>query len=557
VWFKGWHLWYDNAVVLRHQPPGDCIIEATLALEEQTAGFGADNVDSVRPWAGIVARMQDLRRYYFLTLEFPDAVALYRRDHRQWVKLAYRQTTIDVWTPYRLRLECRGNDLRAWCNGEWAFRAADYAYESGWAGVRATCTSFVTDLSIGEPAAVHPPPGPCVTLPAPETVADFDLAAEGKLSVRGKNASETMSDERYNADIAVCGNLLVVRFHGGEATHIAVDLSGRIVWRASLPGVDHLVKLGPNLAGVGKAELLLIEGSTGKVLRRAPTPKGVAPGNCPSAVADFGALPCFFLHGGANDCALWAFDAELNMRWRVEAPSGGGHGQHVSACDVDGDGHDEVFHGCALWDRTGRMLWKQDEVIRRLKCPNGGHVDATVMGFFDGPDAPPTVHMASSSAGHNVADGRTGELLASHPQGHVQTVTSGRVVPGRPGAQVIATNRWGSYGVTGIYAGDGRRLARFQPGFVCQSAKTIHWVPGELQHLLVVDGPGWRGIYDHTGRRLVDLDPLVPYDTPFRQRYDRVQAWRLARGLLLRCGTRLRVVDSHGNRADQPPRPFA
>ena len=85
--------------------------------------------------------------------------------------------------------------------------------------------------------------------------------------------------------------------------------------------------------------------------------------------------------------------------------------------------------------------------MRRLVYPNGGHVDALVMGFFDGPDAPPAVHMASSSAGHLVADARTGELLAAHPQGHVQTCTVGRVIPGLPGRQVIASNRWGNYGV--------------------------------------------------------------------------------------------------------------
>ena len=543
VWSKGWHLWYDNAVVLREQPPADCVIEATIALEEQTAGFGADNVDHVRPWAGIVARLQDLRRYYFLTLEFPDKVVLYKRDDKQWTVLAYRQMTVDVWTPYRLRLECRGNDFRAWCDGELLFRATDYAYTTGWAGVRATCTSFVTELTISNAAvsavAVRTP-----TAGTAAVLSDFDLAAEGKLSAKGRKAPPGMTDERFNAEITVCDDLLVVRVHGQEATHLGVDLAGKVVWRANWPGVDHLIKLGDQLVGVSKTELLLIEPATGKVARRAPSPVGIASGNCPTAVANFGDGLSFFLTCGANDARVWAYNADLTMRWEAQAPSGGGHGQHISVCDVDGDGRDEIFHGCALWDQAGNLRWQQDEVIRRLKCPNGGHVDATVMGFFDGPDAPPTVHMASSSAGHNVADARTGELLAWHPQGHVQTVTTGRVMPGLPGTQVIATNRWGSYGVTGIYAGNGRRLGRIQPGFVCQSTKPVTWLPGELQHLLVCDGPGWRGIYDHTGQRLVDLDPFVPYDDPFRQRYDRVQVWRLANGILLRCGTRLRILEA-------------
>jgi hypothetical protein len=540
VWSKNWTLWYDNTVVLRNQPPADCVIEASIALEEQTAGFGGDNVDHVRPWSGIVARLQDLRRYYFLTLEFPDKVVLYKRDDNQWTVVAYRQMTVDVWTPYRLKLQCRGNDFQAWCDGEFLFRATDYAYDTGWAGVRATCTSFVTELSINGIATGKPLPQ---RLPEPKIVAEFDLSEYGLLSVKGRKAAPGMTDERYNAKILGCDDLLVVRVHGSDSTHVCIDQTGQRKWQANWPDVDHLIKPGTNLVAVSKKELALVETQTGKVLRRAPSPAGIAPANCPTAVANFGEGPCFFLHGGANDNMLWAVDADLNVRWKIDAPSGGGHGNHVSVCDVDGDGRDEIFHGCALWNHKGEMLWKLDEVVRRLKCPNGGHVDATVMGFFDGPDAAPTVHMAASSAGHIVADARTGEILVVHPQGHVQTVTTGRVVPGAPGTQVISTNRWGSYGVTGIYAGTGRRLGRIQPGFVCQSTKPISWMPGDLQHLLVCDGPGWRGIYDHTGRRLVDLDPFVPHDDAHRQRYDRVQVWRLGTGkILLRRGNQLRIV---------------
>jgi hypothetical protein len=548
VWSKNWTIWYDNALLLREQPPADCVIEATIALEEQTAGFGGDNVDHVRPWSGIVARLQDLRRYYFLTLEFPDKVVLYKRDDKQWTVLAYRQMTVDVWTPYRLKLQCRGNDFQAWCDGEFLFRATDYAYETGWAGVRATCTSFVTSLTVeghalSWPNAAGGRDGARPSIPEPQIIADFDLAEHGKLSVAGKKAPPGMTDERYNAEVTACGDLLVVRVHGKDTTHVCIDQTGKLLWQAHWPGVDHLVKLGGQLVSVSKTELLLIETATGKVLRRAPSPAGIASSNCPTAVANFGDSLSFFLTCGANDARVWAYNADLTMRWEAQAPSGGGHGQHISVCDVEGDGRDEIFHGCALWNHKGEMLWKLDEVVRRLKCPNGGHVDASVMGYFDGPDAPPTVHMASSSAGHIVADARTGELLAVHPQGHVQTVTTGRIWPGEAGIQVIATNRWGGYGVTGIYTGNGRRLGRIQPGFVCQSTKPVSWAAGDLQHLLVCDGPGWRSIYDHTGRRLVDLDPFVPYDDAHRQRYDRVQVWRLGTGrILLRRGNRLRIV---------------
>jgi len=575
VWSKGWHIWYDNAILLRQQPPADCVLDATIALEEQTAGFGGDNVDHVRPWSGLVARLQDLRRYYFLALEFPDAVVLYRREDKQWVKIAWRQVTIDVWIPYRLRLECRGDNFRAWLDDQFLFSAVDYAFETGWVGVRATCTSFVTDFTVTRlegriPSGAAPLEGRVLSrqLPTPEIVADFDLAGHGLLSTKGRKAPPGMTDERYLADLVVGDflgddrDLVVVKVNGSDFTHLCIDQTGKVIWRATLPGVEHWVKLpaqgrkGINLAGVGREELIIVDGRTGEVQRRAPAPrapngKAISAGNCPKATADFdgtGSPQCFFLSVGCDDNMVWAYDAELKLRWYAEAPSGGGHGFHISACDVDGDGYDEIFHGCALYDRNGVMRWKLDEVVRRLLCPNGGHVDASVMGFFDGSDAPPTVHLAASSAGHIVVDARTGEVLVAHPQGHVQTCSAGRVVPGESGTQVISTNRWGSYGVTAVYTGNGRRLARFQPGFSCHRVTPIHWDEGDLQHLLVVDGRGWRGIYDHKGCLKVDLDAFVPYDDPFRQRNDQVQAWlvRVAgqsgEGILMRCGSRLRVL---------------
>lgn len=571
VWSKGWHIWYDNAVLLRERPPGDCLLEGAFALEEVTAGFGGDNVDHIRPWTGIVARMQDLRRYYYLCLEYPDAVVLYRRDDRQWVTVARRQVDLDVWTTYRLKLECRGDQFRAWCDDRLLFRATDYAWAEGWAGLRATCTSFVTAFSVSSLAVpTLPRPAPVLPpLPAARVVREIDLGAHGQLSSSGPKAPAGVGDHRYNASLITLdptgdgGTALVVDLHRAPdgATHLCCGLDGALRWKATLPGADLLIPVpaadgrGQDLVAIGKDELLLVDGGSGQVRKRAPTPrqpngKPISASNCPTRTADLdgcGKKRQFFLTINAGGETVWVYDCDLTPRLEIAVPSGCGHGQHLSVCDVDGDGTDEFFAGCALIDGTGAVRWRQDEIVARLKCPNGGHVDASVMGFFDGPDAPPTVHLASSSAGHIVCDARSGEILVVHPQGHVQTCTTGRVVPGAAGMQVIASNRWGGYGVTGIYAGDGRRLARFQPGFVCQGTKAIAWAPGGLQCLLVCDGQGWRGLYDHLGRRLLDLEPLVPCTDAFAQRYDRVNAKVVPLGggrdgILLRCGTVLRLL---------------
>lgn len=550
VWSKGWHIWYDNTLIFRQKLPSDCIFEATIALEEQTCGLGGDNMDYIRPWAGIVTRMQDLRRYYFLTLEFPDRVVLYRRDDKQWVVVAYRQIKIDVWTPYKLKLECNGNNFEAWLDDTFLFRATDYSYISGWGGIRATCTSFFLNFTINIMGDSFPFSGSMNRLPQPEVVADFDISEYGKLSTKGKKAPPGVNDERYNANIITFDNFFIAKVYGKDTSWICMDYSGKLRWILSLSDVDDMVVLENMLVGIGKENLYLIDSVKGTVIKKVSSPhtpdgKPINSGNSPARTADFdgkGYKHIFFLSCGADDRNLWAYDSELNQRWYIEAPSGGGHGHHLSVCDVDRDGRDEIFFGCALWNYKGENLWIQKEVIDRLKCPNGKHVDSTVMGFFNGMDTAPTVHMAASSAGHIVADALTGRIIAVHPQGHVQCCTSGRVIPGLQSEQVIATNRWGSYGVTAIYSGDGRRLSRFQPGFICQEVKPIWWGNSDFQYLLVVDGQGWRGIYDYQGERLIDIDPLVPYTDRFVQRYDRVQAWVLKDGILLRIGNRLRVI---------------
>ncbi len=579
VWQKGWHLWYDNAVVAREQPPADCVLTGTFALEELTAGFGGDNMEHVRPWTGIVARMRDLRRYYYLCLEYPNHVVLYRREDHQWLAVAMAQVHLDVWTAYTLQLEMRGANFRAFLDGHKLFTATDYAYADGWAGVRATCTSVVTEFSIesldtGFARPRDPAAAESGGLPEPRVIRDIDLSELGDLS----------KTVRHNASVqigAFAGGSepqLLVDLHNSPdgATHALLTADGETIWKANLGKVGKLVPLGGEpgkpveLVALG-SELAIIDGATGEVLRRADAPRSasgrrLAMGNRPRETADLdgvGQPRQFFMTVGANSNELWAFDADLTLRWRVETISGTGHGNHLSACDVDGDGREEVFAGCCLIDADGKILWSQEEVARRLKCPNGGHVDSSVMGFFAGQDQPPTVHMASSSAGHLVSDAGTGELIAVHPQGHVQSARAGRVVPGRQDVQVIAGCRWGSYGVMGIYAADGTRLGRFQPGFVCQNAQPVNWTGQDSELLLVCDGPGWRGLYDHTGRRLMELDSLVPYNDAFEQRYYRVQAWRGRMfggdprdAIILRIRNKLRIIAPSGEPpAGRPLRP--
>ncbi|MFP4052911.1 MAG: hypothetical protein ACLFV7_03505 [Phycisphaerae bacterium] len=574
VWFIGWHLWYDNCLVHRRRL-ADATLTGRFGFEETTFGYTTDNQRHVAPWTGMVVRMQDLRQYYFLTLEYPNRVVLYRRQDDQWTEIAAMQVHLDVWTEYELKLEMHGQMFHAWLDGELLFTAADYTWSEGWCGLRATCTSAVTAFTIEsrqEPLIETLPqkdftsPSSQPDLPTAEVLRDIDCSSLGNLSKTIRH-NATVEPGFFAHEEGM--QMLVDLFDAPDgSSHALLDAEGNVVWKAKLPGVGRMLPTPPREDGgrdfyaVGRDELMVVDGRSGEVRQKQPTPAGVngkqpSVGNGPFLTADLdgsGRADHFFLTFGANSEEIITIGPDLKERWRVEAISGNGHGHHNAVCDVDGDGREEIFAGCLLLDADGKVLWRQDEITRRLKVPNGGHVDSSVMGFFDSPDASPTLHMASSSAGHLVCDARTGELLAAHPQGHAQSVSAGRVLPGSDAVCAINSNRWGNYGVTGVYAPDGRRVGRFQPGFVCQHARPLNWTAAGFEHLLVVDGPGWRGIYDYHGHRLIELDSLVPGEDAFAQRYDRVQAFRapLIPGdprdvIILRRGTTLRLIRPAGD----------
>lgn len=573
VWSKSWNMWYDHALMLREQTPEDIILRGTFGMEEVSTCYGADNVDRARPWVGLVARMQDLRRYYFLTLEYPGRIVLYRRDDRQWIEVAHAQVHLDVWVEYELTWRLDGQTMWVWLGDQFLFTATDYAYGGGWAGMRATCTAFCTEMTVAQaPEQVAPSEraaarrrieAPPAKLPNPYLARELDLTALGDFSKSVRHPASIQAGRFSRGDGPA--EILVRLFNRDDGVNYAlVDLEGEVLWTAVLPGVELVLATHPDATGrsdilaIASDTLYRVDGRTGAIVNQvaapvAPDGKPIRAGNGPRAMADLdgdGRREAFFLTCGCNDKQLWAYDDELNPLWYVETLGGQGHGGHLSVCDVDGDGKEEIHGGLCLLGSDGAIRWRQEEIARRLKCPNGHHVDSTEMGFFDGPDAPPTVHLQCSSAGHVVLDARTGALLAAHPQGHTQSGAGGRVIPGEEGVQVFATNRWGSYGVSAVYSGDGRRLARFQAGFTYQNMIPVNWDGSGLEYLLVLDGMGYRGIYDHRGRRLVDLDAYLPYDDSFQQRYDRtaVVVAPLVDGpcddILIRLGSKLVIVSA-------------
>ncbi len=538
VWNTGWHLWYDKAIISREAVPEDLTIKTTVAFEEVTTGYGSDNNVHVNPWIGIVARMQDLRRYYFLCLEYPNALTLYRREDNYWLPIGRQQVALEVWTPYDLELRMKGSRFEALLNGKTIFNANDYAYTSGKAGLRVNCTSILLDFEMhADESAVNSfnigmnrketeRMEAAATLPKPAVVQEIDLSEYGDKPV-----------VRFGSFVSPERQMLITPSRKDASTLTLRSLEGEILWKSDVPGFGRFEITGQradgccDIYGYTKEAFVVLDGKTGKVKKQRmladfPHPPRKAPGFTPDVMADLrgtGGKNDFVLTEGTDLRHLWALTEDLDDIWDVEMASGGGHGSQVCACDINGDGLDEVCGGATLVSAQGEILWKQQEVVERLRCPNGGHVDSAQMGFFMGPDEIPTVHMQSSSAGSLVVNALTGEMIAAHPQGHVQGGSVGKVVPGVPGMQIMACCRWGNYGLTAIYDGLGRLLSRFQPDYASDNVRAINWSGDEVRHILIGGSSYRTGIYDWQGRCLIDLSQYTGKEIPHTLRNGHAQ----------------------------------
>jgi len=526
---------YDRALVTRGVVPDDVTITATLEFENALTSPTGDNHTYVRPWVGIVGRMQDVRHYYFFCLQHPDAAVLYRREDDLWITLG-SCPVLAHWGPHTLKLVMRGNQLEGWVDGERRIAVADYGYAGGKAGLRATCSSHVYRCDIAATArglhrhraARHAADEEIAmwrdALPRPVLAKSLDLRDLGEIA---------MVRLAPFASAAKPLQLLAVARGNPRGTNLILQtLERETIWAAPVPPMLKAIATEPradghcDVFGITAEEMMLLDGRTGQILARAPLP--TLPGrpdlgwqNLPFAPVNLSGGPVareFLLQGTtnpgdrhANDGEdIFAYDENLHQLWYRHIPLHYGHAWAVSACDVNGDGREEIIAGRTLLTADGEILWALDEMDAALAGYGGGHVDAAAIGFFSGLDQPATVHIQASSAGHYVVDALSGEILVCHRQGHAQESQVGKYVPQEPGLQVLVGNRWGNYGLFALYAGDGRRLSTFQPDYVAESGPALNWAGDGQELALIVTDPTRAGAYDYRGRRLLDLTPFLP-----------------------------------------------
>ena len=407
---------YDRALVTREAVPGDATITATVTMENPITTATDDNDSLIRPWVGIVGRMQDVRHYYFLCLEYPDAVMLYLRDDELWIPLGRYDLPISCGDSHELALVMRASRLEGWIDGKRGIAATNYQYTRGKAGLRANCTSHVTGLAIqATPKAASRHQAAVQAereeieqlargLPKPVLSQSLDLRGLGEVA-----------EVRFG-DFVGSGQapqlLVALRKSEDGSTHVLRTLAGETLWKARLPGLSEFILTEPgaegqrDLFGISDQELLLVSGLSGEVMVRRPLP------SLPDRPRlTWGFLPAspVNLSGGPQ-----ARQFLLRDRWPEMGNDGERPGRWMKSCGFSGISDPPSGSATAAasgpggveWRWTGGGAGRSDPPLAEgrgplatsrgggdVRCLGGGHVDALALGFFSEPEDGPVAHL--------------------------------------------------------------------------------------------------------------------------------------------------------------------
>jgi rhamnogalacturonan endolyase len=497
----------------------DYVVEAGLTLDSSDATYSADNYYvNIRPMSGLVARMTDLRHYYFFALEVPGSgrLVLYRRSDDDWHVLAEKKLIIVDHRYYNLRMQLQGDKITCGCNGEETFSIVDYSFQRGRTGVRFNTKSRVKDLQVSMT------PGELNWLETAETVYAAEIE---ELSNRYPSPVlyRTLDLRKYwpfKARVVTLDKDGAKGFLLESDKLVLVDMDGKVIWERELKGywpVTGEVHSGDSfdIFGTVGHKLTSLDGATGSILKQIDLPRLGASntvGQWYDAPANLGgnSVARDFLirensHGGGGTI-LWAYDNNLNLLWKVDdVYPMYGHVHSFAYLDVNSDGRDEVYAGTSLYSADGKLLMKADaadEIAATLSY--GVHVDAIVAGnFSDDPDLDPVIAACGGSAGFFVINGITGETLSVHKTGHAQGCYAGNFHPELPGLSVVAGTRWENFGILTYFSGRGDRLLSFQPDTISQGGPPVNWTGDGQEFVLISSSPKALGMYDGKGRKVV------------------------------------------------------
>ena len=477
--------------------------------------------------AGPVVRYHSSRQNYWIRFAAGEPVKLIRRDQDDHVTLAEAHDCIPRRDHvYPCRIECDGSRLTVRVEGRELFTVADDAWPCGGIALRTEGPARFTAVRVaGDEREIARVEGERNrraawiarrrdAMPQPKLLHTVQLPFEpGDVQIRDVNDDGQLEIVAIEAQMMKLDYIHLARLS-------VFDWNGKLLWQLGEPRESKYEVRGGvafNVADIdadGRTEILvtrdfeilILDGATGEIKRRTPTPlsyKGREDHHTRAAGDAF--LVCN-LRGleAPRDlilkdryCNLWAFTDELEPLWHRALNTG----HYPLARDINADGRDEVMGGYSMLDADGNTMW----VVPggdpfRSRFPGPEHCDKMMLErFADDEDAPVRIAMAASDLGFLLLD-TDGHLLVQHKVGHAQGLAAARFRPDLPGRQFVVTTYWGNRGIVNLFDCEGRPLLiRERPEV---RGMPVNWL-GDGGALL----SGARALFDGNLDPVVELPP--------------------------------------------------
>lgn len=484
-----------------------------------------------RAHSGLLFRYQNSRCYYFFGFHDNDVVIKMRR-HGTGYRQPYENTLASQpcdWTEgqtYTATVKVNGPQIHSEIEGLVTLEATDETFANGKIALQADDpTHFHSVRVTAEPDAIEQ-----FNIHREKNERELDELREAnpKPMLWKKFSTEGFGVGRNLRFGDLTGNgvpdVLVgqIYHHGPRDAYCeiscltAMNFDGEILWRAGEPNPEnnHLTNdVGfqiVDLDGDGKNEvvycrnfeIIVLDGATGKIKHKAPTPKSYPPADkFPQILGD----SLFFCdmrgQGHKGDIIIkdrywrfWVLNEKLEIQWEDEIRTG----HYPFACDIDNDGKDELALGHALYDHDGTQLWNIENQLQ-------DHIDGVAIGNFNAPDEGPLkILYAGSDSGIFFAN-LDGNILKHHWIGHGQNPALAKFRADLPGLQVVSINFWGNQGILNFYDADGEIYHSCEPNPFGSMCLPINWTGDGTEYFVHNPNPTWGGLFDGWGRPVVQF----------------------------------------------------
>lgn len=494
--------------------------------------------------AGIVFRYQNSRQYYFFGMEKDNRAVLYRVDHER----AFHDPVEDAlasqefaWEPgrtYTLTADVTGDRFRLGIDGTQLFDVRDGLYAKGKIGFFSDIPAYFTRVRVATSGAE-----------LKRIAAESKAEADEEAALQAANPKPTLWKQIDTKGFGTTRNIRFGDIDGDGRTDIllgqviqhgyprvdlceircltALTADGERIWQIGEPSDDpHAAHIsndtafqiadidndGKNeLVYVFNRELIIADAATGRTLRKIPTPAN------PGRRNSFGQILGDCIHicnvsgrQTPQDILLkdryeqvWVYDNSLKLLWTAKCTTG----HYPYACDVDGDGRDEVMVGYTMFAPDGRVLWTWDDGRVTDHCDGVAVVNARK----DDPKWGLKVYNAASDEGFIIADTK-GNIEKHYYIGHVQNPVMANFRDDMPGLEIATVNFWGNQGIIHLFDSEGNIYHSFEPLNAGSMMLPVNWTGGAEEFFVYNAHPRFGGMYDGWGRKAVAFpDDGHPY----------------------------------------------